>query len=82
MAAKKTATGLPPQMPKSPGNAKAGKPADRREAGGQLPDWLNPAKAKWTAQRIAALDQRRRARAGVHQVDDSQLTDIPGYRIR
>ena len=82
MATKKNSTGLPAPLPRCPGDVKAEKPADTRESGGQLPDWLNPAKAKWTQDRVNAIDRRMKSRAGVHQVSDgSQLTDIPGYRV-
>jgi hypothetical protein len=46
-------TGLQQAMPPAPGHAKAGQPPSRREAGGALPPWLDPANAKWTEAKVA-----------------------------
>jgi hypothetical protein len=48
MANKKTDSGLPPEQPKAPGNAKAGQPIRREEFGGDLLPWLDSSKARWT----------------------------------
>jgi hypothetical protein len=55
MGKKKThdSTGLQRPQPLAPGNRKSGQPPSRRELGGQLPDWLDGSKARWTEARIA-----------------------------
>jgi hypothetical protein len=53
MAKTREPSGIQRPQPRCPGDRKAGLPPSRRELGGQLPDWLNPASAKWTTARIA-----------------------------
>jgi hypothetical protein len=73
-------SGLPPEMPKAPGNAKAGQPPRRAEAGGALPPWLDSSKAKFTKERLASGDERRRNRAGRFSVGDSQQKPRAPFR--
>jgi hypothetical protein len=40
--------------------------------------WLDNSKAKWTLERIAAYDERRRAKASVVHVGDPQQKPVPG----
>ena len=40
--------------------------------------WLDNSKAKWTLERIAADDERRRAKASVVHVGNPQQKPVPG----
>jgi hypothetical protein len=70
MANKKTDSGLPPEQPKAPGNAKAGQPIRREEFGGDLLPWLDSSKARWTEKIAATFGQQRRAKIGAPDVSD------------
>jgi hypothetical protein len=75
-------TGLPPEMPKAPGNAKAGQPPPKHvTATHVVPPWMSPEKQKWTRERVAAIDERMKSRAGSFEVGQPQLKDIPGHRV-
>jgi hypothetical protein len=76
-----TNSGLPPEMPKAPGNAKAGQPPSRLEAGGEKPHWLDPSQAKWTRERVAAIDERMKSRAGRVEVGQPQQRPVDGHRV-
>ena len=68
MAKAKTLTGLPRPMPLAPGNAKAGQPPRREEAGGEKPSWLDPRSAAWSKERVDSWDRRMKAKAGSFEV--------------
>jgi hypothetical protein len=80
--AKTNDSGLPPAMPRAPGNARAADPVPQHvtAAAGPVPPWMSPEKQKWTKDRIATGDERRRAKAGVFQVGEPQLPTIP-FRV-
>jgi hypothetical protein len=82
-------SGLPNPMPKAPGNAKAGQPPARRELGGALPAYLDPANAKWTKERVAAtLGHQRPPKIGPPDVSDlpdamgPHIPAVPGYQVQ
>jgi hypothetical protein len=82
MATKKTdSTGLHDRMPLAPGNAKAGQPPRRSEAGGGTPSWLDGSQAKWTKSRVAAFDQSLRSKAALFSVQESTLPAVDGFQI-
>jgi|SoiMetStandDraft_2_1073263.scaffolds.fasta_scaffold06776_3 hypothetical protein len=71
MPKKSDATGLPPEMPRAPGNAKAGQSPSRRELGEALPAYLDPANAKWTKSKVeAAFPSPRPSKIGAPGIDD------------
>jgi hypothetical protein len=83
MAKTNDRTGLPPEMPKAPGNAKSGQPPPQHvtAAAGPVPPWMSPEKQKWTKDRVNAIDEGLKSRAGRFYVGEPQLKDIPGYQI-
>jgi hypothetical protein len=76
-------------MPKAPGNRKSGQPPSRRELGGALPAYLDPAHAKWTKERVAAQFGHQRP-SKLEAPDVSDLPDamgphiaaVPGYQVQ
>jgi hypothetical protein len=52
---KSDSSGLPPEMPRCPGDRKAGQPPSRAELGGALPSWLDSKNAAWPRERVAAV---------------------------
>ena len=76
-------SGLPDPLPLAPGNRLAGQPAPEHvlAAEDEIP-WLAAKKQRWTANRVNAIDRRMKSRAGVHQVGDPQVTNIPGWARR
>jgi hypothetical protein len=86
MPKKRNASGLPPELPKAPGNRLAGQRPSRAELGGEKPAWLDPSQAKWTQSKInATFGTVSRGRIGPPNVSDlppsAQITPVPGYRI-
>jgi hypothetical protein len=88
MAKRSDDTGLPPEMPKAPGHAKAQSPS-RRELGGALPAYLDPANAKWTRARIeATFGHQRTSKIGPPDVSDlpdamgPHIAAVPGYQVQ
>jgi hypothetical protein len=71
-------SGLWPETPKAPGNAKSGMPPKRSEAGGEKPHWLDPSQAKWTKSRVSQIDERLTSKAGRFNVTEGQPKPAPG----
>jgi hypothetical protein len=76
-------SGLPNAMPLAPGNRKAGIPAPAHvvAAEGPKPPYLDPSRAKFTRERIAAMDKRMKSKAGSFEVGESQQQPIDGFQV-
>jgi hypothetical protein len=84
---KRNDTGLPPELPKAPGNAKAGQPPPRHviAAEREIP-YLARDKQRWTQSKInATFGKQAPPKTGVPDLSDlppgPQLPTIPPYRI-
>jgi hypothetical protein len=80
MATKKTATGLPPEMPLAPGNRLAGEPAPKHvTAAHAVPPYLAPEKQKFTTPAPVSKVQGLQANTVLPR---PTLRTIDGYYIQ
>lgn len=84
---KADSSGLPPEMPRCPGDRKADQPPSRAELGGALPSWLDSKNAAWPRERVAAVfGPEEQPTTGAPGIEDlprmgPHVQQIPGHRI-
>ena len=77
-----TNSGLPPEMPRAPGNRHAGEPPPKHVTAVQdeIP-WMAADRQKWTREKVDRIDERLKSRAGRFEVGQPQQKPVPGFGV-
>ena len=75
-------SGIQKPMPKAPGNAKAGQPPRREEAGGELPAWLDPKNVAWPKERVGRFQPSSPTTPKLTLSDVAPPSQLPVFPVR